>query len=244
MIEQEYVQAAGSERQGRGLDNYFVDVASHCPYGLDQKAVYHQAVFGWIGDDIMTQLLEKGYRRNGNSMYTMHCPDCSLCVPIRLDPGKFKPNRNQRRVLKKNRDVTVGVAPLTMSKENLNLLESFLTSRFPESNNHAEGYYAGFFITSITRCFEIRYRVNEKLVGVAIVDASTSWLNAVYFYFDPEQSWRSLGTYNILNLVNFCNNHRLQYLYLGYWIKDLKGMDYKKAFNPHQLYLNNRWVTQ
>ncbi len=226
------------------VGHYFVDVAARCPYGLDQKAVYHQGIFGWLDDAIMGKFLAQGYRRNGNSMYTMHCPECSLCVPIRLRPEKFRPNRNQRRVLKKNRDVTAGIAPLTMSRENLNLLESFLTTRFPESNNHAEGYYTGFFITTIARCFEIRYRVDDQLVGVAVVDASFGWLNAVYFYFDPQQSWRSLGTYNILYLNNFCKNQKIDYLYLGYWIKDLPGMDYKKRFRPHELFVDGEWQVQ
>ena len=235
---------SGVENANVNIFNHFIDVAAPCPYGLDQKAVYHQAIFGWLDDVIMGRFLAQGYRRNGNSMYTMRCPECSLCVPIRIRPENFRPNRNQRRVLKKNRDVTAGIAPLTMSRENLNLLESFLTTRFPEGNNHAEGYYTGFFITTISRCFEIRYRVDDQLVGVAVVDASFGWLNAVYFYFDPEQSWRSLGTYNILYLNNFCRNQKIDFLYLGYWIKDLPGMDYKKRFCPHELMLDGEWLEQ
>ncbi len=217
------------------IDKYFVDVSSRCPYGMDRKAMYHQAVFGWLDDHTMGRFLEKGYRRNGNSMYNMRCPHCSLCVPIRMRPERFVPNRNQKRVLKKNRDVVAGVAPLSMSQENLALLEKFLRTRFPGSNSHAEGYYTGFFITSITRCFEIRYRVDDKLIGVAVVDASTSWLNAVYFYFDPDESWRSPGTFNIQYLVNFCANQKIDYLYLGYWIENLSEMDYKRHFRPHEL---------
>ena len=85
------------------IDKYFVDVSSRCPYGMDRKAMYHQAVFGWLDDHTMGRFLEKGYRRNGNSMYNMRCPHCSLCVPIRMRPERFVPNRNQKRVLKKNR---------------------------------------------------------------------------------------------------------------------------------------------
>ncbi|WP_035246276.1 arginyltransferase [Desulfogranum mediterraneum] len=223
------------------IEQYFVDVTSRCPYGMDQQAIYHQGMCGRLDDRTMGSFLAQGYRRNGNAMYNMRCPGCSLCVPIRIRPEQFTANRNQRRVLKKNRDVVAGVAPLTMSRENLNLLESFLTTRFPESNNHAEGYYTGFFITSITRCFEIRYRVGEQLIGVAVVDGAPGWLNAVYFYFDPEQSWRSPGTMNILYLLNFCRNQQIDLLYLGYWIKDLGGMDYKKHFRPHELLVDGSW---
>lgn len=226
---------------GDGLERYFVDVAAECPYGLDARAVYHQAMFGWLDDKTMGRFLAHGYRRNGNCMYTMHCPTCRLCVPIRLQVDAFRPNRNQRRVWKKNRDVIVGVAPLTMSRENLALLDRFLSTRFPGGKSHAEGYYSGFFITSITRCFEIRYRVGDKLIGVAVVDGADNWLNAVYFYFDPDEGDRSPGTLNILYLINFCKNQDISHLYLGYWIKNQAGMDYKRAFRPHELLVGGQW---
>lgn len=229
------------EQEYPAIKNYFVDVPARCPYGLDKDAVYHQAIFGWLDDTIMGKFLAHGYRRNGNSMYNMRCPECSLCVPIRIRPEEFRPNRNQRRVLKKNRDIKTGIAPLTMSGENLAVLQKFLEQRFSGGSSDAEGYYTGFFITSIARCFEIRYRIEEELVGVAVVDCSTDWLNAVYFYFNPEYSHRSLGTYNILHLVDFCKNQKIDFLYLGYWIDGLKGMDYKKYFRPHELLIQNKW---
>lgn len=224
-----------------GLEQYFVDISVGCPYGLEKLAVYHQAVFTSIGDDTMGLFFEKGYRRNGNCIYSMHCPQCAACVPIRLLPRKFTPNRNQKRVLKKNRDVSIGVAPLRMSRENITLLEKYLTTRFPHGKSSAEDYYAGFFISAISRCFEIRYRIRDKLAGVAIVDGSDKWLNAVYFFFDPDEGKRSLGTFNILNLVQFCLRNGIPVLYLGYYIEQVQSMRYKKAFNPHELLINGKW---
>ncbi len=223
------------------LRQYFVNVASVCPYGLPHKAVYRQAICGWLDESIMGCFLANGYRRNGNSMYDMRCPDCKKCVPIRLQPEYFKPNRSQRRVWQKNKEITVGVAPLTMSRENLNLLELFLNTRFPDGKSQAEGYYTGFFITSITRCFEIRYRLDDRLVGVSIVDGSPRWLNAVYFFFDPAFSRRSPGIYNILYLINFCRAQKIDYLYLGYLIEGVGAMEYKKHFSPHELLVDGAW---
>ena len=226
---------------GEHLEQYFVDISAGCPYGLPEKALYHQALFGALDSSTMGLFLANGFRRNGNCMYTMRCPGCSACVPIRLDPQAFTPNRSQRRVWKKNRDVSVGVAPLTMSDENLDLLDRFLQVRFPEGKSTAESYYSGFFITSMTRCFEIRYRIGEKLLGVAVVDGSDQWLNAVYFYFDPDESRRSPGTLNILHLVDFCCSHRINPLYLGYWIESVQAMQYKSAFRPHEILVDHCW---
>ena len=227
-----------------GLEQYFVDISVSCPYGLDQLAVYHQAMFTSIGDETMGMFFARGYRRNGNCIYSMRCPGCRACVPIRIRPGKFKPNRNQRRVMNKNRDVSIGVAPLRMSRENITLLDRYLKKRFPEGKSSAEEYYAGFFISAISRCFEIRYRVADKLIGVAIVDGSEKWLNAVYFFFDPDEEKRSPGTMNILNLINFCKRHNIPLLYLGYYIEQVQAMRYKAAFKLHELYLYGKWQEQ
>jgi len=231
-------------RIGEKLERLFVNAVAECPYGMEWQAVYHQGVLGWLDDEAMGTLLACGYRRNGNCLYTMRCPECSLCVPIRLRPERFHLNRNQRRVWKKNQDVAVEIAPLTMSQENLALLQRFLLTRFPDGCSDAESYYSSFFITSISRCFEVRYRIGEQLLGVAVVDYAASWLNAVYFFFDPEQSWRSPGTLNILTLNHLCKSHQIDYLYLGYWINGHPGMSYKNAFRPHELLINGIWREQ
>lgn len=224
-----------------GLEQYFVDISVQCPYGLDQLAVYHQAVFTSIGDETMGTFFEHGYRRNGNCIYSMRCPACSACLPIRMKVEKFHSNRNQHRVLKKNRDVTVGIAPLRMSRENIDLLDKYLATRFPDGKSSAEEYYDGFFISAISRCFEIRYRIEDRLVGVAIVDGSEKWLNAVYFFFDPAEAKRSPGTFNILNLIHFCRRHKIPLLYLGYYIEEVRAMRYKTAFKPHELLISGQW---
>lgn len=241
MTHPEHSEQPPEVRIDSGLEQYFVDLGLSCPYGLDHQAVYHQAMFTAIGDATLGMFFAHGYRRNGNCIYTMRCPDCAACVPIRLRPDAFVPNRNQRRVLKKNQDVSVGVAPLRMSSENIALLDRHLRTRFPKGRSSAEDYYAGFFLSAISRCFEIRYRVGERLIGVAIVDGSEEWLNAVYFYFDPREAWRSPGTLNILNLVRFCRRHGIGHLYLGYWIEAVQAMRYKASFRPHEILREGRW---
>ena len=226
------------------LERFFIHAAAECPYGMDAQAVYHQALFGRLDDATMEAFLASGYGGNGNCIYNMHCPTCSLCVPIRLRPERFRPNRNQRRVWKKNLDVAVEIAPLTMSRENVALLQRFLSTRFPEGRSNAESYYSGFFITTVARCFEVRYRIDNRLLGVAIVDGAPSWLNAVYFFFDPDLGWRSPGTLNILTLNHICKSRQIEFLYIGYWIDGHAGMSYKSSFRPHELLIDSVWREQ
>ena len=224
------------------LQQYFVHSAIECPYGLPFKAVYNQGLFDTMPDYIMDVYLASGYRRNGNVIYNMRCPECQACVPIRIDPQEFKPNRNQKRVWKKNRDITVEIGPLACSQENLALLDKFLAARFPGRDTQPLDYYSGFFLNHITNTVEFRYRVGTKLVGVAIVDLSPAWLNVVFFYFDPEEAKRSPGTFNILYLIYFCKQKKIRFIYLGYWIKALKAMSYKGQFKPHYIYCDNNWT--
>jgi len=224
------------------LQRYFVHSAIECPYGLPFQAVYNQGLFDTMPDYIMDVYLASGYRRNGNIIYNMHCPECRECVPIRIDPKEFKPNRNQKRVWKKNHDITVEIGPLEFSSENLALLEKFLTARFPGRESRPLDYYSGFFLNHITNTVEFRYRIGAKLIGIAIVDLSTTWLNVVFFFFDPAEEKRSPGTFNILYLINFCMQKKINFIYLGYWIKDVKAMSYKDQFKPHYIYCDNNWT--
>ena len=137
--------------------------------------------------------------------------------------------------------MTVEINPLTCNKENLNLLDKFLAARYPDHDNSAFDYYNGFFLNHITNTVEISYRVGKNLVGVAIVDLSTTWLNIVFFYFDPDEGKRSPGTFNILFLIDFCMQKKIEFVYLGYWIKDVKQMNYKANFKLHQILQNGTW---
>ena len=238
---QKVVSKAAPPRLAPELLQQFRQVFSECPYGFDRPAIYRQAGFMHMDEETMGDLLANGYRRNGNHIYTMQCPGCAECVSIRLDPVRFRPDRNQKRVWRKNQDIRVQVAPLAMSEEHLRLLDKFLRLRFSSIDQYANSYYSQFFLTSISPCFELRYWAGDILMGVSIIDAAPGWLNAVYFYFDPDQGGRSPGTFNILNLVHFCRKHRIPYLYLGYCIDGLSAMNYKKRFRPYELLLNGVW---
>ena len=230
-----------AERICEELQQHFAHFSMECPYGLPFQAVYNQALFGTMPDFIMNAYLASGYRRNGNVIYNRHCSGCKACVPIRIVPKEFTPNRNQKRVWVKNQDVSVEIKPLSCSEENLALLDKFLTARYPGRESSPVDYYTGFFLNHITNTVEFSYRVGSKLIGVAIVDLSTAWLNVVFFYFDPAEKKRSPGTYNILYLIDFCLREKIKFIYLGYWIKNVKAMSYKANFKPHYVFLDNTW---
>lgn len=226
------------------VDHLFVSIDIDCPYGLSKIAKFHQATFAPLSERAMELFLAAGYRRNGNCLYNMQCAECRACVPIRLHPDEFVPNRNQRRALKKNSDLESALLPMQPDGENLELCEKFLRMRYPKENNTARGYFRDFFLNSIVNSAQIQYRVNGKLIGTSIIDIGYNWMNGVYFYFDPDESYRSLGTYNILQLSDLCREWEIEYLYLGYYIQTVPAMSYKRNFKPHYIFSENKWLRQ
>ena len=224
------------------VEHLFVSIDIDCPYGLPHVATFHQATFAPLSERAMELFLTAGYRRNGNCLYSMRCAECSACVPIRLHPSKFCPNRNQKRTSRKNRDVGITILPMQPDLENLELCEKFLQARYPRENNTARGYYRDFFLNNIVNSAQLQYRVGNRLIGTAIIDIGYNWLNGVYFFFDPDESHRSLGTLNILHLADLCLQWEIEYLYLGYYIESVSAMSYKSNFRPHYVLSTDKWI--
>lgn len=87
------------------------------------------------------------------------------------------------------------------------------------------------------------FRDQEKLLAIAVADELDNGLSAIYTFFDPTVTERSLGVYAILWLIEETGRLGKQYLYLGYWIKDCQKMSYKTDYKPIELFVNNHWVT-
>ena len=225
---------------GRYL-KHFYDIPTHCPYGMSDIARYRQAQFGFVDDPLMNAFLGSGFRRNGNTIYTMACPECDACRSLRIDPELFSPNRSQKRVLKKCSSVKAVVNELDMTKEKIELLDQFFNTRFPGTENDAASYYGTFFINGITDTYEVEYTLEGKLLGVAIIDVGRLWLNAVYFYFDDDFKHLSPGVFNILFLLDLCRKQNIKYLYLGYSIAGHAPMAYKTSFKPYELFHDDVW---
>ena len=247
-----------SEQRGSGElpGNYLYEIPAECPYGLDHLAIYRQAYSPPLSGELFDRLLAAGYRRNGNTIYAMACTTCRGCVPIRLAVADFKPNRNQRRVWSQNSDLEISHGPMEVDEERLALCQHFLNVRYPERDPEralqrqlggeqrfarAVDYYSGFFLSAISETYEVTYRLEGRLVGLAVVDVTPQACNAVYFYFDPELARRSLGTFNILHLLKLCRRIERPFLYLGFWIEEVASMSYKARFKPHQLLRDGHW---
>jgi arginyl-tRNA--protein-N-Asp/Glu arginylyltransferase len=80
------------------------------------------------------------------------------------------------------------------------------------------------------------------LLGVALTDLLSDGLSMVYSFFDPDAHARSVGTFMILDHIVRARRLGLSYVYLGYWVKGSKKMDYKGRFLPQERLLPDGWT--
>ncbi|XP_063243298.1 arginyl-tRNA--protein transferase 1 isoform X2 [Bacillus rossius redtenbacheri] len=97
--------------------------------------------------------------------------------------------------------------------------------------------------------FHQQYWLDGRLIAVGVVDILPRCVSSVYFYYDPELSHLSLGTYASLRELEFTRAlHRatptLQYYYMGFYIHSCVKMRYKANYRPSFLLCPEtyRWI--
>jgi arginine-tRNA-protein transferase len=83
---------------------------------------------------------------------------------------------------------------------------------------------------------------NWPLAAIALCDKLSDGISMVYSFYDPNIEQLSLGTYMILEHVEYARTLGLPYLYLGYWINGSRKMNYKMRFQPQEQLGPNGWV--
>ena len=83
---------------------------------------------------------------------------------------------------------------------------------------------------------------DAPLIGVSLCDRLSDGISMVYSFYDPDQPARSLGTYMILEQVEFARSLGLPFVYLGYWIDGSRKMRYKNRFQPQEHLTSKGWV--
>jgi leucyl-tRNA---protein transferase len=86
-----------------------------------------------------------------------------------------------------------------------------------------------------------RIRGRGDLLAVALTDVLGDGLSMVYSFFDPEESARSLGTLMVLDHIARAQRMGLSYVYLGYWVRGSRKMDYKSRFLPQERLTPDGW---
>jgi leucyl-tRNA---protein transferase len=207
-----------------------------CNYLPNREASFGAIRARRIAPAVYQQLMDAGFRRSGTILYQPHCVGCRECRPIRVPVGRFVPSRSQRRVQRRNADISVRVASPMPTQEKLELYNIYQSDRHDGTQAADEEAFVTFLYRSPTDTLEFEYRDrNGKLIGVGICDLCPASLSSVYFFFDPAESRRSLGTFSALYEIEWCRGQHLNYWYAGYWISGAPTMAYKSRFRPCEI---------
>ena len=139
-----------------------------------------------------------GERRSGPFMYRPQCNHCRACEAIRLPVSEFQPTRTQRRVWQRGlQAIDVEVLKPRCDQTRIDLFNQHRFERDLANGERAvdEEGYRMFLTESCCDSWEIDYRVDGRLIGVAICDRGAESLSAVYCYYDPAEAARSIGVF-------------------------------------------------
>ncbi len=219
----------------------YVAPPSECSYLPDKTScLRYEFVASLSAAEYESRMME-GWRRFGRMLFKPTCRSCNECRSIRVLVKEFQPNRSQRRCLKANGDeIEIVIGSPDVSEDRLDLYDRYhsFQADFKGWPFHGEKQaydYAESFVNNPFPTEEWRYYLHGELIALGYVDALPNSMSAIYFFYEPEQRDRSLGTYNVLCILEEARKRGLDYVCLGYFVEGCRSMEYKRRFRPHQL---------
>ncbi|MBD8553016.1 arginyltransferase [Rhizobium sp. CFBP 8762] len=234
---------------------FYLTAPAACPYlpdELERKVFTH--LVGERAADMNDLLTQGGFRRSQNIAYRPACENCRACVSVRILADEFRPTRSMRRVLAANTDMISAEYAAEPSSEQYSLFRQYLDHR------HQNGGMSDMSVLDYAMMVEdthvstkiIEYRLREEgsglyqrpkgeLIAVALTDVMSDGLSMVYSFYNPDLAHRSLGTFMILDHLRKVQARGLPYVYLGYWVKGSRKMDYKVKFLPQEHLMPRGW---
>jgi arginine-tRNA-protein transferase len=163
-------------------------------------------------------------------------------VPV----ADFKPSRSQRRVAKRGAHLRVEYGAATCTPEKLRLFNRHKQERglaSLEDGLMTEEGYASWLLRSCFHTMEMRYYLEDRLVGVGVIDLGRVGVSSVYFYFDPDSEVSALspGVLSVLQEIAFCRRTGRDWLYLGLYVEDCRHLSYKSSYRPNERLLDGDW---
>ncbi|KAL7738446.1 hypothetical protein ACLKA6_006755 [Drosophila palustris] len=95
--------------------------------------------------------------------------------------------------------------------------------------------------------FHQQYWLNDKLIAVGVIDILPGSVSSVYFFYDPDYSFLSLGTYGSLREIDLVQTiakrvPALKYYYMGFYIHSCPKMRYKGKLSASYLLCPETYV--
>ena len=218
----------------------FASEPDACGYLPDRRWSLHYEIVGHVTPAEYQERLKQGWRRFGYSLFRPECPSCKMCRSLRVPVAGFRPDRSQRRAWAANHaDVSLTIGDPIVTREKLALYDKFHAFQhgskgWPLHDPESPGAYIESFVDNPFPTEEWLYRVGDRLVGVGYVDRLPEGLSAIYFFHDPDERHRSLGTFNVLSIIRSVAERGLPHAYLGFYVEGCRSLEYKGRFRPNE----------
>ena len=219
----------------------FLSPPGPCGYLPEQTWSLRYDVVKSLSPPEFGERLHAGWRRFGMALFQPQCAACRRCQSIRVPVATFNPDRSQKRARKANDTaVTLTIGAPHVTPEKLELHDRFHEFQsdakgWPHHGPQSSGTYEDSFVNNPFPTEEWCYRLGDRLIGVGYVDPVPAALSAIYFFYDPEERERSLGTFNVLNVLAEAAKRGLPHVYLGYYVEGCASLEYKARFRPNEV---------
>lgn len=156
-------------------------------------------------------------------------------IPLRINLKNFQYSKSQKRILKKNKDLSIIMRDAFIDKEKEDL---FFAHRVRFKENIPDSIYTFLAKNPKIPCNtqEICLFQNNKLLAASFLDVGRQATSSIYTIFDPNEEKRSLGIYIILLAIDYSIKTGKTYYYPGYAYKEPSHYDYKKKFAAMEYY--------
>lgn len=199
-----------------------------------------------ITHEVYSQLSLKGFRRSGAHLYRPQCLTCRACKSARVKVANFAPSKQQLRVLKRNQQLSAHLVPAGFNEEHYQLYAKYLNARHADGDMYpaSKEQFTSFLTSDFAWAKFVEFRTPEKqLLAVAAIDQLADGLAAIYTFYDPspEVAKLSPGVYAVLWQISYAQQLKLPYVYLGYYIEESAKMNYKKNYQPLEIFDQHLW---
>ena len=220
---------------------HYLAPVSPCGYLPDRDWSLEYELFAELSPEEYLQRMKDGWRRFGHTLFRPQCPSCRACQSLRVPAQLFRPNRSQRRCRSLNeRDIELRIGAPAVTQRKLKLYDRYHAFQadakgWPQHPAKDPASYAESFVENPFITEEWCFYLNQRLVGVGYVDVLPEGMSAIYFVYEPAMRPRSLGTWNVLCLLDEARRRRLTHVYLGYFVDGCASLAYKATFRPNEI---------
>ena len=231
------------------VPQFYVTAPQKCPYikGKIERKLF-TALYGRNTVNLNDELSLQGFRRSQKVLYRPLCSNCSACLSIRVKVNEFNYSKSQKRVINKNKKLIRVKKKPEATDEQFEIFKKYLNCRHLNggmSDMDAHEFSSMIEETNVDsdifEYWELKKEKKKQLVAVCLTDKNKDGLSMVYSFYDPKYNSQSLGKFMILDHINLTISSNLDYLYLGYWIKDNSKMGYKSNYFPAEVFYKNQW---